>query len=392
MNIPIVITAFNRPASLSRLLGSIARANYPKNVKLVISVDGGPGSEDTARIAREFQWTAGKKEVIVHERNLGLRDHVLSCGDMAVQFGAAIILEDDLYVSPWFYEYAMAAAFFYREDKNVAGISLYSHRFNETAGFPFAPLDDGSDVFFMQVPCSWGQCWTADQWKAFRKWHSSNSETNDTTGIPPNVLRWPESSWKKIFMKYLIDTGRFFVYPLHSLTTNFGDRGAHHEKNRIFQVPIARGKRSFAFKKLRDSKAKYDAHCEMVPSCLAALNPALSGYDFAVDLYGMKSLSGIPNSYVLTSKECRKHEMSFARDMLPVEAGVVDDMRGDDIFLARRADCEDVGNFIRYRYRGNTDPGLVSYHYAMLTVPGGRGLLNKGMDLFRKIRKRNNPK
>ncbi len=152
----------------------------------------------------------------------------------------------------------------------------------------------------------------------------------------------------------------------------------------IFQVPLARGKRSFAFKKLRDSKAKYDAHCEMVPSCLAALNPALSRYDFAVDLYGMKSLSGIPNSYVLTSKECRKHEMSFAQDMLPVEAGVVDDMRGDDIFLARKADCEDVGNFIRYRYRKNTEPALVSYHYAMLTVPGDRRFLGKAVDFFRR--------
>jgi len=113
MNAPVVIVAYNRPDSLARLLGSLARAWHPRKTRLIISVDGGAGNEQTVRVARDFDWAPGEKEIIVREKNLGLKEHVLACAGMAADFGAAIILEDDLYVSPFYYEYAMNAAAFY---------------------------------------------------------------------------------------------------------------------------------------------------------------------------------------------------------------------------------------------------------------------------------------
>ncbi len=388
MNVPVVIVAYNRPDSLARLLGSLARARHPRKTRLIISVDGGAGNEETVRVACDFDWKPGEKEIIVREKNLGLKDHVLACAGMAADFGAVIILEDDLYVSPFYYEYAMKAVSFYRGDDRVAGISLYSHGFNETAGFPFVPYHDGSDVFFMQVPCSWGQCWTGEQWKKFSAWQEVHRGNDDPlfAALPPNVLRWPATSWKKIFMAYLADTGRFFAYPRVSLTTNFGDRGTHHRKNSIFQVPLLHGKKTFAFVKSKDSLAKYDPYCEMLPRILSALNPALARYDFAVDLYGMKPLAHLAADYALTSKKCKSPELSFGRDMLPLESGVIGNIRGDDISLARKRNCGEVGSFIRYRYRKNSDPELMAYHYSMLAVPGTANPLRKLFALIRRIK------
>ena len=86
----IVVVAYNRPESLGRLLNSIAQAKYPadQQIPLVISIDGG-GSNGVAvrKIAHEYDWLHGEKEIIDHQTNLGLIEHVFSCGDLSQRFG-----------------------------------------------------------------------------------------------------------------------------------------------------------------------------------------------------------------------------------------------------------------------------------------------------------------
>ena len=63
----------------------------------------------------------------------------------------------------------------------------------------------------MQFAQSWGQCWTKSMWKSFRKWYIQNSgpiEANDD--IPANITSWSDKSWLKYYMKYLIETNRYF--------------------------------------------------------------------------------------------------------------------------------------------------------------------------------------
>ena len=160
IRIPIIIVAFNRPKALERLLNSLLKASYPGEVELVISVDGekegredgktiGKG-EEVRRVASGFEWPFGEKKLIFHEKNLGLRRHVIFCGELNKDYEGVIVLEDDLYVAPSFYNYTLQAFEFYKGDPKIAGISLYSHAYNETAQFPFRPLSDDSDVFFMR--------------------------------------------------------------------------------------------------------------------------------------------------------------------------------------------------------------------------------------------------
>ena len=123
INVPVVIAAYDRSETLRRLLNSVKKGVYPDKVKLIISIDGG-GDSDVMSIARNFKWIYGEKQVIHHKNNIGLRNHIISCGNLTQEHDGIILLEDDLFVSPYFYVYAIQAMNFYSSDENIAGISL----------------------------------------------------------------------------------------------------------------------------------------------------------------------------------------------------------------------------------------------------------------------------
>ena len=94
---------------MKRLLNSLVRAEYKDAVKLIISIDGN-GTPEVCKYAEQFDWPHGEKDVICHKKNMGLRLHILFCGGLTKQYDGIILLEDDLYVSAWFYQYATEAA------------------------------------------------------------------------------------------------------------------------------------------------------------------------------------------------------------------------------------------------------------------------------------------
>ncbi|MCD4679164.1 MAG: hypothetical protein K8S00_02135, partial [Bacteroidales bacterium] len=314
---------------------------FDRNVQLIISIDKGDNNE-VINIAEKYKWTNGDKKVIIHEQKLGLKDHVFFCGNLSKEHDGVIILEDDLYVSPFFYDFAVKSINYYKSDSNIGGISLYTHSFNETAFLPFIPLNDSSDVYFIQLPSSWGQCWTKNQWSNFKNWHLKESELNKDGMFPPNIEQWSSSSWKKHFAKYLINNDKYFVYPRFSLTTNFGEKGTHvKEKVEIFQVPLLNKKKEFTFIDFKDSIAVYDAFCELIPRHMNVLFSKLSAYDYEIDLYGMKPLHKISKEYLLSTKESKSPIFSFGRDFKPIEYNIIEENAGDKIFFGLTSSFQD---------------------------------------------------
>src|SRR5690554_5034928 len=143
----LIVVAYNREHALQRLLDSLQAADYQgrQNINLIISIDYS-GDNNVQRCAEQFNWKHGDKRLIVYRERQGLRQHILNCGDLTTVYKSAIILEDDLFVSPHFYEYSVQAAKFYNSDARIAGISLYTMRRNETASRPFESVADGSDA------------------------------------------------------------------------------------------------------------------------------------------------------------------------------------------------------------------------------------------------------
>ena len=88
MRIPIVVVAYNRLSCLDRLLNSLNRAEYEKDdVELIISIDRGDNAQ-VLELAQRFHWLHGTKRVIYQSENLGLKKHILRCGDISGQYDA----------------------------------------------------------------------------------------------------------------------------------------------------------------------------------------------------------------------------------------------------------------------------------------------------------------
>lgn len=362
MNKPaIVVITYDRASSLQRLLSSLVKAHYSQDdVTLIISVDKCQ-DDSVVQTAKNYEWPHGNKNIIIRESRLGLKNHVLICGDLTKQFGSIIMLEDDLVVSPFFYDYALSTLAFYSNEERLAGFSLFNYQINETANRTFSPLDDGTDVYFMQLASSWGQIWTEIQWQKFRLWHkNSNNKINEK--LPPNILRWSDSSWKKIFINYMVSENMYFVFPRISLTTNFGEIGEHAlKKSSTTQVPLLMNQRFFIFCALKNSLAVYDAHMEILSDILSRFNKKLASYTFETDLYGKKDLNSLSNEWVLTSKTCTNKLFSFSCEMKPHELNIINDLNGEIFTFCR------VDSILKQKDNSSSKYNEMQYDYPYLS-------------------------
>ncbi|MDE3089644.1 MAG: hypothetical protein KGJ80_09735 [Chloroflexota bacterium] len=349
MNPAIVISAYNRPHALARLFAMLDTAEYPdSNVPLVISIDRGhlgdrgddQRNQDVRDVADRFDWRHGPKRVIHHDHHRGLVQQFLFCGGLTREYGAVVFLEDDLGVSPVFYRYSSRALTYYERDERIAGISLYGLWFNGYTKQPFVPLADGADVFFLQVPYTQGQAWTARQWQRFADWHAAgNIRPTANDNLHAMWLRFDQEDYFPIMTKYLVATSRYYVFPRVSLTTGMGDAGTHFEQSTpFFQVPLLQSKDDFAFKEFAASVAVYDSFFEILPDRLNRLTHTLQELDYAVDLYATKSPRNLRAPHVLTSRRCRAPQLSFGKVMLPHEANVAHAVPGSDIALCKTTD------------------------------------------------------
>lgn len=335
-DIAIVVVAYNRPRSLSRILHSLSTANYPDaEIPLIISIDKGDNAE-VLEIANAYQWEYGEKTVLYQEENLGLRAHVLKCGNLTKQYENIIMLEDDLYVSPAFFVYSAEALAFTKDKKDIAGISLYKHMLNVNVREPFEPLQDGYDNWYMQMASSWGQAWSRKQWKSFYSWYEKHQEEPvEADTIPAFISSWPERSWLKYFNKYLVETNQYFFYPQQSLTTNFSDEGSNVTKVvNDYQVPLLMASdKIYYFSEMEQSQAVYDIFYEN-QKLLPVLQEFCSGVEqdtLTIDLYGGKPCH---TKYLLTSLSLPYRVVAgCARMLRPIDANIIKKVVGNEFFL-----------------------------------------------------------
>lgn len=385
--IAIVVVAYNRPKPLERLLESIKKANFGgnKNIPLIISIDYSE-KEDCLNVANDFNWAYGPKEVIFHPKRLGLKEHVLSCGDISSRFDGVILLEDDLIVSPNFYNYIIQADSFFEFDDRIAGIALYSYRYNEFSGLPFEALDDGYDNYFMQVPCSWGQFWSKKQWSGFSTFlESPYSQITLGDTLPEDVIKnWPNnSSWKRLFYKYLVSKSIYFVYPRIALCTNMGYQGTHHSSDsNIHQTPVLMGERKFNFSNLEYSLSVYDYLFELSPNALKRLVPSLESMNVECDLHGQKRLNKVKSTFLISIKPVSKDPIkTFGSQIFPGELNIPFETEGDFYSLALTSSFTEVTPLEKLALKAR---GEIRCSESLLDFFPKREAFREGMNLVRK--------
>lgn len=317
--IAIVITAYNRPRSLRNLLNSISHIRrHPEinSLPVIISIDNG-GTDEVNRIANEFSWDYGDVEVIIHKEKKGLVKHFIWVGNQTEKYDQVIFLEDDLLVSPNILYFVKPMIDYYKDVKDVAAASLYNPVLIEATGTKFYQLEDGNDVYFLQHPY-WGNVWFKNKWMLFQKFLENYTTPNNSI-LPPNIASW-DSSFKKIYIQFLIESNLTVVYPRVSLVTNNGDSGIHSGEMFEYQSNLQLVKNDYTFTLPSNSQAKYDAFFEIYPEILKHYNPFLRDYDFEMDLNGTRQNYNKP--YVITSRSTTEIVKSFSALMKPTELAI----------------------------------------------------------------------
>ncbi|CAG8738436.1 7600_t:CDS:2 [Gigaspora margarita] len=253
-NIQIQVITQDRPQSLSRLMQSLNSSIYfGDNVHLTINID---RSADlvTVKYCQTFEWSFGPMSIRYRIKQGGLITAVVESYYPTTNDDYAIILEDDIEVSPFYYIWAKYTILKYKYgiDRNLVGrlcgVSLYNTRLNEfniTTGrrsFNAAEvLQDtkypNNSPYLSQIPCSWGVLFFPEIWREFHEY--LNARLQDLAG--PKLLKmyvpksrsnkWGGKSWKRYFIELIYFRGYLMLYPNYenftSFTSNHAEKGIH---------------------------------------------------------------------------------------------------------------------------------------------------------------------
>lgn len=328
--VAIVVVGYNRLHSIKRLLSSLLKAKYSvPDVPLCISIDAS-GCTELYDYVQRFKWPFGEKIINIQEQRLGLRNHILKCGDYTEIYKAIILLEDDIYVSEYFYDYVLKAIDFYYDEERIAGISLYRNEVANPYLFPVVLMQDGSDFILRQTVASWGECWTDKQWSGFKKWYNELSdESLKNIDMPEDIKRW-EKAWSKFFMAYEVETDKYFLFPSVSHTTCFSDSGENNSMSTcIGQANLLCGPKVYNSLPF-DKMVKYDIYTTNLDIYKWL---GYSKEEVCVNFYGLNHNLHKKRFLLTTFKLPFKVVKSFGLVMRPIELNIRENIPGNEIFL-----------------------------------------------------------
>ena len=162
---PIIIFVYNRLSHLDTLFNSLQKNDLFKKSKVLVFSDGAKNEIDKDKIdkVRELlkkRLIPQNSEIIENNVNLGLSRNVIGGLNKIFQiYDRAIILEDDLELSPFFLNYMNDALNLYETSGNVASISGYM--------YPIEPKKFSNNYFFLKLIESWGWGTWKRAWNIF---------------------------------------------------------------------------------------------------------------------------------------------------------------------------------------------------------------------------------
>ena len=173
----IIVTTYNRPTSLLKLLESIETLELDgHSAALEIWIDrnrkNGRVDKNVVKAASEFQWSRGPTRVHVHPQHVGIYGQWIDTwrppDDSDDEL--ALILEDDLSISMYAYRWVRAVFRAYSHRVDFAGASLTSHQMTILAARPKGRLAGPQNHTVVMYKCfgTWGFTPKPMHWRRFR--------------------------------------------------------------------------------------------------------------------------------------------------------------------------------------------------------------------------------
>lgn len=238
MNVaPVILFAYNRPEHLIRTMRTLARCELASQSKVIVMMDGPRHEEDRSKqqmMIYDLQLVRGFASIDVRTRevNLGLEQNI-SSGVTAVmaEYGRAIVLEDDILVSPHFLRFMNDALEFYQDKRQVWHISGWN--------FPIAAADLPSS-FLWRTALGWGWATWADRWQHYKRDPVALIQRWDQIDIQQFNLYggydfWEQvvknasgqlHTWAVFWYSTIFENGGLCLNPTKAMTTNIGFDGS----------------------------------------------------------------------------------------------------------------------------------------------------------------------
>lgn len=166
---PVVVFAYNRADKLQILLNSLEHNENTEYMDLFIFVDI-PNVEDTKNIEYNkevqhfvYEYKNGNPkfksvQIVIAKEHKGLANSIISGVTKIInEYGAVIVLEDDLIVSSDFLDYMQRGLSFYKNDNRIWSIAGYSKYMPYLKTYKY-------DVFLALRAESWGWGTWKDRW------------------------------------------------------------------------------------------------------------------------------------------------------------------------------------------------------------------------------------
>jgi Glycosyl transferase family 2 len=250
---PVVLFTFNRPRHTALALDAL-RANPEACQSRLIVFSDGPSDdkdlEEIAEVRRLISATQGFRDVILvqRERNLGLANSIIQgVTEVCASYGRAIVLEDDIVVSPYFLDYVNSALQLYEEEERIISIGCYT----------FPVFEHLPETFFLNISDCWGWAVWKRAWDLFEPDGAKLlaqirvqglEERFDLEGAYPYTRMLAEQtmgqndSWAIRWYAKAFLLNKLTLYPGRSVTRNIGmdASGIHGGRSSQYEVGIAR--------------------------------------------------------------------------------------------------------------------------------------------------------
>ena len=148
---PIALFVYNRPHHTRKTLESLMANAELSDSPLYVFCDGAKRKKDiplvqaTRELIRSYE--LDNATIIEREENMGLANSIITgVTELCNKYGRVIVVEDDLYLSPYFLKYMNTALDTYEEYDAVMHIS----------GYLFPVRGQLPDTFFYRATSCWG--------------------------------------------------------------------------------------------------------------------------------------------------------------------------------------------------------------------------------------------
>ena len=193
----IVVLTFTRHASLSRLLSSLARADYGCaqvdlhiNLDHVVSTSSGFSSVAASRClkrATRFSWPHGQKWVFRRISHVGLSQSWFEV-PYATGHDYVAIFEDDMEVHRDFFKVFswldLNGSF---SSQNIQGFCLHPNDWDVQVDTACEQQNFSKFLYLSPEPCNWGPIWKYKEWEKYIDWVHTLKASSTLPFVPEDI-------------------------------------------------------------------------------------------------------------------------------------------------------------------------------------------------------------